>query len=389
MGGVETQIDLISNFLSKYDRNLHFSLITDREVFLPFLHRNLTKLEYYGNLKVFRLGPNIPKLVNEFSSVFQMRVKIQNRVYSKKLQNSVIQRLFEEAKKIKEVKGADVFHVHGLWGDQYELLAFQLSRFFGKPLIVHLRGYYLPGPEAMPLPNDLIMEILLYASAVVTQDKNVFSKLREWNLQNKSSLIPNAIDLEKSLCKERTLRNENGPNIAFVGRLSAAKDPVTAILGFNVLLKKIPHAKLHIIGDGPLRNTIQRLVQQLDIGKSVIIYGARSDVDSFLQMSDVFWATSPVNNYPSNSLLEALASSLPVVATDTGLTREWIVDKKNGLLISPMNPTELADATEKILTNKELRNFLSTNARATAEKYDVRAIYPRIAQLYYSVSGKK
>jgi glycosyltransferase involved in cell wall biosynthesis len=390
MGGIETQINLISNFLSKYDPNLQFSLITDRELFLPFLHRSVPKHECYGNLKVFRLGPNIPKLVNEFSSVFQKKAKIQNRVYSRKLREIVIQRLFEEAKKIREVNGADVFHVHGLWGDQYELLAFRLSRFFEKPLIVHLRGMYLSGPEAMPLPDKLGMEILDHASAVITHNTNVFGKLKEWSLQNKSYLIPNAIDTWKFRIRKRGFAQRENPfNIAFVARLSAYRDPVTAIYAFKLLLEKIPEAKLHIAGKGPLEYTVQRLANQLGIGTSVVMYGSLRNIDSFLQKSDVFWSVSPINNYPSNSLMEALASSLPVVATDTGMTRELIVDKQNGLLISPRNPRELANATEEILTNKALRNSLSINASATAEKYDVKVIYPRIAQLYYSVSMKR
>ena len=89
------------------------------------------------------------------------------------------------------------------------------------------------------------------------------------------------------------------------------------------------------------------------------------------------------------SLLEALASSLPVVATDTGLTNELIVDRQNGLLVSPRNPRELAEATEEILTDETLRNFLSINARATAEKFDFKEIIPRIAQLYYCVSRER
>ena len=106
-------------------------------------------------------------------------------------------------------------------------------------------------------------------------------------------------------------------------------------------------------------------------------------------IGDVFWAMSPINNYPSSSMLEALASGLPVVATDTGMTRELIVHRQNGLLVSPQNPREVANATEEILTGNRFRKALSINARATAEKYDIRVVLPRIAQLYHSLAMKE
>jgi glycosyltransferase involved in cell wall biosynthesis len=393
VGGIETQISLISNFLAEYDSNLHFSLITDRTVFLPFLHRNLPKVEFCDNLKVFRLGPNIAKIANDFFDVIQMRAGVQNqdRHYARKLQEIVAHRLFNEAKRIKAVSEMDVFHLHGMFGSdlEYELLPFLLSRLFEKPLIVHLRGTYYPGPEAMPIPDELRMKILDYATAVVTHNTNVLCKLKEWNLQRKSYLIPNAINLERfPMRKSCHIDKRDHPTIALVGRLSHFRDPVTCIFAFRLLLKKIPDAKLHIVGDGALDSVIQHLVGKLGLGESVVMYGPRRDVNNFLQKSDVFWATSAINNYPSNSLLEALAVGLPVVATDVGLTREWIENEQNGILISPKNPRELADATESILTNEALCEHLSINARATAEKYDVKTIYPRIAQLYYSLSSK-
>lgn len=392
MGGIETQISLISNFLAEYDSNMHFSLITDRTVFLPFAHKNLSKVEVYDNLKVLRLGPNIAKIANDFIEVIQMRagVQNQNRHRITKLREISAHRLFDEAKKTRGVGENDVFHLHGMYGSdlEYELLPFLLSRFFGKPLIVHLRGTYYPGPEAMPTPDELRMEILNHASAVITHNTNVLDKLKEWNLQKKSILIPNAIDLKRFSMKKSHTFEKSHPNIALIGRLSHFRDPVTCIFAFRLLLRRIPEAKLHIVGDGALEGVIKNLVGKLGLSESVIMYGPRRDVNSFLQKSDVFWATSPINNYPSNSLLEALAVGLPVVATDVGLTREWIVHERNGMLIPAKNPKELADATERILTNEALQEYLSSNARATAEKYDVKTIYPRIAQLYYSLSKK-
>jgi glycosyltransferase involved in cell wall biosynthesis len=388
-GGVETQTLLTTNFLSNYDNNLHFSLITSRQYLLPFLHKNVPKRQYYGNLKVLRLGPNIPEIT---LYALQNNIRVPKQKLEK-IQRIVAHQLFLEAAKIREVKEADVFHTHIAGEDPMDMaiceqLPVELSRKFGKPLITQLHGTFLPGPETMSLTKERREIIFENSSAITTNNTNAFEKLKEWKLEKKAYLIPNGVDLEKFRISKRNLR-KNGFKILFIGRITAYRDPVTAIFAFKLLLKKFPDARLHIVGGGPLENPVQRLVQQLDMDKSVVMYGSRMDVDLFLQKSDVFWTISPINNYPSNSLMEALASSLPVVATDTGLTKELIVDKQNGLLVSPRNPRELANATEEILTDGTLRNFLSINARATAEKYDYKVIYPRIAQLYYSVSSKR
>ena len=384
VGGIETLISLTSNFLSNYDSNLQFCLVTDRQYILPLLHKGFPKCQYYGNLEVFRLGPNVPKIV---LFALQYRAIVPERKLTK-LHRVAINQLFLEAAKIKKVREANVLHLHGLWDTEYEELALRLSDAFAIPLILHLHGTYLPSGEAMAPPNATGKAILEKSNAIVVNNMNVFEKLKEWKLEKKAYLIPNGVDIEKFGVKGRNLR-EKGFNIAFIGRLSPIRDPLTAIYAFKILLKKIPDAKMHIAGNGPLEDTVRRLVLQLDLGGSVVIYGSRMDIDRILKKSDVFWATSNITNYPSMSLLEALASSLPVVATDIGLTRELIVDRQNGLLVSPGNPSELADATKEILTDDTLRNFLSINARATAEKYDFRKICPRIAELYYSVSKKR
>jgi glycosyltransferase involved in cell wall biosynthesis len=383
VGGTESQIHMTSNFLSNYDNNLHFSLVTDRQYVFPFLHKGVPKVQYDGKLKVFRLGPNIPEIV--FLPFFYFQL---SELKTEKMNRIIANRLFLEATKIKEVRNANVYDLHGLWGTVYEEIALKLSNLFGIPLIVHLHGTYLPGNEAMPLPNGTTKAILQKANAIVTHNMNVLDKLKEWKLEKKAHLIPNGIDTEKFECKQDNLM-KNSFNIAFIGRITTIRDPLTAIYAFKLLLKKIPEAKLHIVGNGHLENAVRCLIQQLDMNNSVVMYGARMDIDSILQKSDVFWSTSTVTNYPSMSLLEAFASSIPVVATNTGLTEELIVEGHNGLLVPPMNPRKLADATEKILKDETLRTLLSVNARATAEKYDIRKIGPRIAQLYYSIAGKR
>jgi glycosyltransferase involved in cell wall biosynthesis len=388
VGGVESQIYLTSNLLSKIDASLHFTLFTDRQYFFSKLHSNVPKTQNYGTLKVYRLGPNLPEAVL-FAFKHYLHVSKER---SRRVQKLVVSRLFSEASMREEVKNADVFHTHVAGEDLMDLaicedLPIMLSAYFGKPLVVQLHGTFLPGPEMMHLGDERGTAVLDDACAILTHNLNVFEKLREWGFEKKSVVVPICIDLEEFKPIAGSWKRR-GFEIAFVGRLSEYRDPETAVRAFAILRQKFPSSKLHILGSGPLESSVRSLIRMLGVDESAFVYGARRDVADFLKRCDVFWATSPVNNYPSSSLMEALASGLPVVATDTGLTRKLITDSQNGLLIAANSPIELAAATERILTDDDIYQHLAMNARSTAEKYDCTVSYQEIAKLYHDVTRK-
>ena len=119
-----------------------------------------------------------------------------------------------------------------------------------------------------------------------------------------------------------------------------------------------------IIGDGELRPELERMVREKGLEKRVFLLGQIPDAYRFLSAFDVFVLPSVKEGFPW-VLIEAMSAKLPVIATDVGAASEIIDDHKNGLLVKPKSPAELADKIKEVLENDHLRNELGIQAHQT------------------------
>lgn len=132
--------------------------------------------------------------------------------------------------------------------------------------------------------------------------------------------------------------------IGSVGRMAAVKDYPTLIRAFAQLLGRHPRPealRLILVGDGPEMPRCQALVRELGLEDKVWLPGDRQDIAEWLRAFDVFVLPS-LGEGISNTLLEAMASGLPVVATRVGGNPELISDGLNGTLVPPGDPETLA-----------------------------------------------
>lgn len=145
--------------------------------------------------------------------------------------------------------------------------------------------------------------------------------------------------------------------VGTVGRLSAVKDQLTLARAFAHLVQESPAAsklKLVVVGDGPLREPLRELVTSAGIESSVWLAGMRDDVPALLQALDVFVLPS-LNEGISNTILEAMATGLPVVATDVGGNAELVLPERNGLLCPAQDPAAMAAALRRYVEDPALR----------------------------------
>jgi glycosyltransferase involved in cell wall biosynthesis len=153
----------------------------------------------------------------------------------------------------------------------------------------------------------------------------------------------------------------------------------------KLVAEVMPKAVLKIVGGGPLAKKVRRTVEELGLEKNVAILGERRETRNFFQESAIFLAMSSVENFLSNSLLEAMASGLAIIATDVGETRNIIRNGENGILIPPKEPRALASAILSILSSQSLYNDLSKKSVQTAKQYDINAFGPKYVRLYNEV----
>jgi glycosyltransferase involved in cell wall biosynthesis len=185
--------------------------------------------------------------------------------------------------------------------------------------------------------------------------------------------IYNGIELDKynPKLKETSFRNNRCipptvPIVGAVGRMVWQK-------GFEFLIKAIPdivritpNARFLLVGDGPLRPDLENLARKLNAYDRIIFTGFRSDIPDLLPTMDVLAVPSLLEGFPMITL-EAMALAIPVVATKIHGITEQIVDGKEGLLLPPRNPSALASAVTKLITDRELSSSIGKAARKRVE----------------------
>ncbi|MDD5594996.1 MAG: glycosyltransferase family 4 protein [Candidatus Omnitrophica bacterium] len=144
------------------------------------------------------------------------------------------------------------------------------------------------------------------------------------------------------------------------------KSPLDFIRVANLVLKTLPEVKFLLIGDGKLRQGIEKLIRELHLEEKIILAGWRRDIPEILCETNVLVLTSLWEGLPI-SVLEALASGCPVVATDTGGIREVVADGKNGFLVQPKEIFKMAEKLTLLLQNGALRQSMSTFSRKSLQ----------------------
>ena len=174
--------------------------------------------------------------------------------------------------------------------------------------------------------------------------------------------------------------------IGTVGRIQQVKDHATLLRAFAALAAADPafaaRARLAIVGDGPLLGDLRLLADTLGIAHLVWFPGNRTDVADVLRAFDVF-ALPSLNEGISNTILEAMASGLPVVATAVGGNVELIDDGLTGALVPPADAAALGNALAGYIAAPERRLAHGRQARAAAtERFSLPAMVGNYQRVY-------
>ncbi len=173
---------------------------------------------------------------------------------------------------------------------------------------------------------------------------------------------------------------EIGARVLFVGRLQEQKAPMRVIDTFRELLRRRSDATLIVVGDGNLRGAMVERARNLGITGSIRFLGSQPQprLAELYRASDVLLLASNFEGMP-RSVLEALASGLPVVTTDVGEVRAVVTNGVSGEVCGDSSPESLADALERLLAqparyssrNCELAVAAYTPARVLEPVYDL------------------
>ena len=159
--------------------------------------------------------------------------------------------------------------------------------------------------------------------------------------------------------------------IGNVGRMQEVKGQLTLAQAFLLLLRMVPDAnrrlRLVMIGDGPLRREVASVLDQAGAGQLVWLAGTRDDVARIMRGFDLFVLPSLAEGI-SNTILEAMASGLPVIATAVGGNAELVNAGRTGMLVPPADPHAMAQAMLHYVSNGAECRRQGQEGRSTAER---------------------
>jgi L-malate glycosyltransferase len=285
----------------------------------------------------------------------------------------------------------DVVHTHA-WGTLFEgLVAARLARV---PVFIHGEHGTL---QLRPHQRWLQRRGWAAADHVLSVSSRLADRIaHETDFpRDRIRVIRNGVDLSRFGQTDRTLARKalgvplDARVLVTVGRLVPVKDHVNLLEAMALLRRDGLDAVLLIAGDGPLRSSLQTRADALGLADHVRFLGHRSDVEVVLGCADAFVLPSASEGL-SNTILEAMASGLPVVATRVGGADEMVIDGRTGHLVPPQLPPALADALSGVLKDAATRREMGAAGRARSEaEFSLESMVRRYEAVYVEAVSQR
>ena len=378
INGVSTSIKMLENALRK----------KGHKVYVVTVNPTNMKYVYEDGGRIIRI-PGIPIGIYDYRLTTAYPLRAVNKIKKWKL---------------------DVIHTHTEFG--IGTFARVIGKQFNIPVVhtyhtmyedyVHYitKGYFNG-------PSKKIVEYLtkFYCDKTIQElivpTKKTYDLFKEkYKYDRNVHIVPTGIEIERfykeNLNKEKVndIKNKleikkDEKIILFLGRIGAEKNVEFLINNHKEILKKYKNTKLLIIGDGPDLEKYKDLVKELKIQDKIIFTGKVpwDEVPLYYACADIF-ATASHTETQGLTVIEAMASSLPVVALDDDAFRSVIVEGLNGYLFN--NEDEYIDIIDKLLSNENKMNKLGKQARINSETYSSKYFAERVLDVYkLTIKSKK
>ena len=186
-------------------------------------------------------------------------------------------------------------------------------------------------------------------------------------LHNGIELGPDTTDVARRTARLQLGIGQDELVVGDDARLDPVKDLRTLIEGFATILGCVRQPRLVIIGEGPERSALTALAERLGVTDALVMTGHRQDARALLPAFDIF-ANSSIHEGVSLTILEAMAASIPVVATDVGGNPE-VVDSETGLLVPGRSAGPLGAALVALAGDAGQRRTMGTAGRRRVETH--------------------
>ncbi|MFH1541224.1 MAG: glycosyltransferase [Elusimicrobiota bacterium] len=284
--------------------------------------------------------------------------------------------IYKTAKIIDKIK-PDAVHLHSAHAHSIGLLASKISKY--KPKIVSSRRVDFHIKSSLKYNNvNRIIAISEWVKKILLDDKIIDEKI---------SVVHSGVNLSRfenvygdGLYEEFKIKKSD-KIVGIVASLAPHKDHINFLTAAALIKEKIPEVKFLIVGDGELKNKLIKLAIKLGIADSIIFTGFRNDIPQLLTIFNVFVLSSYLEGL-CTSLIDAMASGVPIIATAVGGVGELVVNDINGLLVPPRNPKALAVAVISVLENEDIRRKFIVNGKEKSKNFSKEKMVERTEKVY-------
>jgi glycosyltransferase involved in cell wall biosynthesis len=306
-----------------------------------------------------------------------------------------------ELLRILREKKIDILSCHCYKSDLYGLI---LSRYHKMKLVTTVHGplatfrhfWSAQNWRVRYLYDQLDMRLLRFFDRVLVVAQSMRKTVAGYVPDRaKVTCVKNAIDArffqaEKARAcelRDRLALPADAKVIGAVGRLNAEKDYPNLFEAAKILLSERKDLYFVIAGKGPLEDTLTKKVQSMGLADRVLFLGQFHDVRPVYDLMDVYVLSSTREGLP-NTVLEAMAMEVPIVATDVDGVSEAAAHDREALLVPPCDPKRLADSIRVLVNDPALRDRLRNAARARVmAEFSFAARTKRIEGIYRSLMG--
>ncbi|MBS4172943.1 glycosyltransferase family 4 protein [Bacillus sp. FJAT-49736] len=176
--------------------------------------------------------------------------------------------------------------------------------------------------------------------------------------------------------------------VIYVGELSHRKQQDLLIKAISRLHKNIHSIKLLLVGDGEMLERYRKLAAHYDLNNHVEFLGYRRDIHNLMALSDIAVSTSRQEGLPVN-IMEAMATGLPIVVTNSRGNRDLITDHYNGIVVGINDDEACASAIEKIYMSNKIQSYFSKNNLDRIQAYNIKNILSEMAVVYSKILDVK
>lgn len=303
---------------------------------------------------------------------------------------------YTKLKKVIDAGGYDIIHCHTPVGAMLTRLAAKQARKNGTKVFYTAHGFHFY--KGAPAINWLLYYpvekwLSRYTDVLITINKEDYERAKTFKAGNVCYVPGVGIDLKKfrtddnfynskreELCAELNIPYD-ATILLSVGEVNKNKNHRVVIDALGKIGRK--NIYYIICGRGPLVENHKNRSKQLNIEEQVILAGYRTDVADFYKISDVFVFPSLREGLPV-SVMEAMASGLPVIATRIRGSSDIVKDNVNGILLDPMDVDGFENAIIELCDNPNMRKQIAANNKEKSLEYDL----PKILSEYRKIYGE-